>query len=386
MKTKKLIFVFVLFSLLLAACGAKETPTPEPVETLSLDTVIAEGHILPAQDVRLSFSASGKVDEILVAEGEDVVKDQVLIRLADREQAEASLRAAELAQTQAQQAYDDFVRTGGLATAEAWQAYLDAQIVRAKAERAWEALNTDDLEDDIDDARADVEDRLEDLKDAQEEADKYKDLAEDNSKRKNAEDDLKDAQDDVNEAQRDLEEAIRKLDSVRSDLDAALATEAEAKRKYEARADDGLDPDKKALLEASLNNANAQVDAAENLLDSYELKAPFDGRVTDINVDVGQLVGASVWAAQLADMSAFHVETSDLTELEVVKVHEGQAVEIVPDALPNLVLNGHVTRVGESFTSKAGDIVYAVEIALDDFDPALRWGMTVEVTFLAESE
>jgi len=59
-------------------------------------------------------------------------------------------------------------------------------------------------------------------------------------------------------------------------------------------------------------------------------------------------------------------------------------VEIVPDALPDLVLDGHVTRVGESFTSKAGDIVYAVEIALDDMDSALRWGMTVEATFLTE--
>ena len=45
------------------------------------DTVIAEGHILPAQDVRLNFSARGTVDEILVEEGEDVVEDQVIIEL-----------------------------------------------------------------------------------------------------------------------------------------------------------------------------------------------------------------------------------------------------------------------------------------------------------------
>ena len=381
---KKLVFVLVVFSLLLVACGAEETPTPEPVESLSLDYVIAEGHILPAQDVRLSFSASGKVDEILVAEGEDVTKDQVLIRLADREQAEASLRAAELELTQAQQAYDDFVRTGGLATADAWQAYMDAQIARAEAEREWEDLNTDDLEEDIDDARAEAEDRKEDLEDAQEELDKYKDLDEDNDKRTDAEDDLEDAQEDLNEAQRDLEEAIRDLDRARADLDAALASEAEAKREYESRADDGLDPDEKALLEARLDNAKAQVEAAKSALDGYELKAPFDGTITDINVEVGQLVSATLWAAQIADFNAFHVETSDLTELEVVKVYEGQAVEIVPDALPDLVLDGHVTRVGESFTSKAGDIVYAVEIALDDMDSALRWGMTVEATFLTE--
>ena len=60
---------------------------------------------------------------------------------------------------------------------------------------------------------------------------------------------------------RDLEEAIRDLDEARADLDAALAAEAEAKRKYESRAEDGLDPDEKALLEARLSNAKAQVES-----------------------------------------------------------------------------------------------------------------------------
>ncbi|OQY32880.1 MAG: hypothetical protein B6I38_04115 [Anaerolineaceae bacterium 4572_5.1] len=385
MNTQKTLYILVIiFALALSACGAEETPTPEPMETININSVVAEGHILPAQDVRLNFSARGKVAEILVEEGEMVVKDQVIIRLADREQTEASLRAAELELTTAQQAYDDFVRTGELATANAWQNYMDAQIARADAEREWEKLNTDDLEDDVDDARANLSDREEDLQDAQDDWDKYKDLDEDNTKRKNAKDDLEDAQEDVNEALRDLEEAIRDLDGVRAKLDAALATEAEAKREYESRADNGLDPDEKALLEARLANAKAQVAAAENALDGYELKAPFDGTITDVNVEVGQLVGTELWAAQIADLSTFYVETSDLTELEVVKVYEGQPVEIVPDALPELTLDGKVESVGQSFQTQAGDVVYRVKIRLDDFDTALRWGMTVEVTFLTE--
>ena len=384
---KKITILFLLSMALvlsLSACGAEEAPAVEMTEPLSLDYVVAEGHILPAQDVRLNFSARGTVAEILVEEGEDVAKDQVIIRLADQEQAEASLRAAELELTSTQQAYDDFVRTGGLATANAWQVYMDAQIDRAEAEREWEKLNIDNLEEDVEDAQADLSDFEEDLQDAQDEFDKYVDLDKDNSKRTNAEDDLEDAQDDVNEAMRDLEEAIRDLDALRADLDAALASESEAKRDYESRADDGLDPDEKALLEARLSNAKAQVAAAENALDAYELKAPFDGTITDINVEVGQLIGAELWAAQIADFSEFHVETSDLTELEVVKISEAQAVEVSPDALPELVLDGSVESIGQSFTTQAGDIVYAVNIRLDELDPALRWGMTVEVTFLTE--
>ena len=106
--------------------------------------------------------------------------------------------------------------------------------------------------------------------------------------------------------------------------------------------------------------------------------------ITDINIEVGQLAGPEVWAIQLADLTEFYVETSDLTELEVVKIHAGQTVEIVPDALPELTITGVVESIGQSFKTQAGDIVYTVKIRLDESDSALRWGMTVEVTFAAE--
>jgi multidrug efflux pump subunit AcrA (membrane-fusion protein) len=381
---KRTLLVLLSLVLALSACGAKEETPVEPILPVSVDAVIAEGHILPVQNVRLNFSVRGKVAEILAEEGDKVTKNQVIIRLSDSEQAESALRGAELELVSAQQAYDDFVRTGGLATATAWQTYQNAQIQRAAAEREWEKLDTDGLQDDIDDAEGIVRDREDDLQDAQDDFDKYQDLDKDNAKRKDAEDALDAAQDDFNEAKRDLEEAIRKLDESHAALDAAISAESDAKYEYESRVEDGLAPDDKALLEARLNAAKAQVDAAQNTLDGYELKAPFAGTLTDINVEIGQLVGPELWAAQLADLSEFYVETSDLTELEVVKITENQTVEIVPDSLPELILTGSVESIGQSFKTQAGDIVYIVKINLDDTDPALRWGMTVEVTFLAE--
>jgi HlyD family secretion protein len=78
------------------------------------------------------------------------------------------------------------------------------------------------------------------------------------------------------------------------------------------------------LLEARLNNAKAQSAAAQSNLENFDLKAPFDGVVTNVNLTVGQLVGPEIQAVQLADFSAWMIETSDLNELEVVKVSEGQ--------------------------------------------------------------
>ena len=380
MKWTKLILLLVIPALILTACGGQEAmPTPQP-DLLPVEAVIAEGHLVPNDDLTLSFSVRGKVAEILVEEGDTVNEGDVLIRLADREQAEAALAAAQLELTTAQQAYDEFVRTEGLGRADAWQAYMDAQIVRAEAEREWEDLNIDNIDDRIDDRKADVEDAQEDLDDAQEEFDKYADLDEENSKRKNAEDDLEREQEDYNEAVRDLEEEIRERDTVRAALDQALADEAEAKHQYEISLD-GPNAEQLALLEARLNNAKAQVASAENTLANYELKAPFDSEVMDLNVSVNEMVGPENWAVIVADTSQWYIETSDLTELEVVDVAEGQGVNIVADALQDVEMQGEVEEVSQSYKSQGGDILYTARIRVDDVDPRMRWGMTVEVTF-----
>ena len=380
MKSTKWIFLLTVLALVLSACGGQEE-TPVPISApLPVDAVIAEGHLVPNDDLTLSFTVRGKVAEILVAEGEMVGEGNVLIRLADREQAEAALSAAQLELITAQQAFDDLLRTEGLGRSEAWQAYMDAQDARGKAEKKWEDLNLDNIDDDIEDAKADVEDRKEDLDDAQEEFDKYKDLDEDNSNRKNAEDDLEDAQEDYNQAIRDLEKEIRRRDTVRAALDETLAAEAEARRKYELTLD-GPDTEKLTLLEARLNNAKAQVASAESTLANFELKAPFDGEIMDINVSVNEMVGPETWAVIVADTSQWYIETSDLTELEVVDVAVGQNVSILADALPGVEMSGVVDEISQSFKSQGGDILYTVRIKVDDVDPRMRWGMTVEVTF-----
>ncbi len=380
---KKLTYLLLLSTALvlpLTACSGEDVmPTAQP-DPLPVEAVIAEGHLVPNDDLTLSFTVRGKVDEILVEKGDAVQEGDVLVRLADREQAEAVLAAAQLELTTAQQAYDDLIRTEGLGRADAWQALMDAQIVRAEAEREWEDLNIDNIDDRIEDREADVKDRKEDLDDAQEEYDKYKDLDEDNSKRKDAEDDLEDAQEDYNEALRDLEEELRERDAVRAELDEALAAETEAKRKYELTLD-GPDAEQLTLLEARLNNAKAQVASAENNLANYELKAPFDGKVMDINVSVNEMAGPESWAVIVADTSKWYIETSDLTELEVVDVAEGQKVNILVDALPEIEIDGVVEEISQSFRSQGGDILYTVSIRVEDVDARMRWGMTVELTF-----
>jgi multidrug resistance efflux pump len=381
MKNWKILTLLLAASaLILTACGGQDAvPTPQSTP-LPVEAVIAEGHLVPNDDLTLSFTVRGKVAEILVEKGDMVHEGDVLVRLADREQAEAALASAQLELTTAQQAYDDLFRNEVLNRSDAWQAYMDAQVVRGKAEKKWEDLNVDNVDDRIDDRKADVADRKKDLEDAQEEFDKYANLDEDNSQRKSAKDKLDDAQDDYNQAVRDLEAEVRKRDTVRAALDQALATEAEAKHQYEISLD-GPNAEQKALAESRLNNAKAQVASAENNLANYELKAPFGGEVMDLNVSVNEMVGPESWAVVVADTSQWYIDTSDLTELEVVDVAIGQHVSITADALPGVEMNGVVQEISQTYKTQSGDILYTVRIRVDDVDPRMRWGMTVEVTF-----
>jgi multidrug resistance efflux pump len=137
-----------------------------------------------------------------------------------------------------------------------------------------------------------------------------------------------------------------------------------------------------ALAQARLDNAGAQAAAAQSAVDNYELKAPFSGIVADVNISAGQYVGPETWAVALADTSQWYVDTSDLSELDVVNVRVGQTVEVTADALPGVVMTGVVESISGAPKVQGGDVLYTVHIRMTDPDPALRWGMTVEATFM----
>lgn len=160
----------------------------------------------------------------------------------------------------------------------------------------------------------------------------------------------------------------------------AEAAVKEAEDRY-AELQGGPDPDLLEAAQARLDAAKAALTAAQDALDNSELRAPFAGVVADLRIKEGEQAGPGQVAAVLADFSGWVVETDNLTEIEVVKISEGQKVEVVLDALPDVTLHGTVKTISPVFEEKRGDITYTVTIALDDGDPKMRWGMTAVTTF-----
>ncbi len=108
--------------------------------------------------------------------------------------------------------------------------------------------------------------------------------------------------------------------------------------------------------------------------------------VVDLPAELQQSVGPETSVALLADTGAWTIDTTDLTELEVVKIAVGDAVILRADALPGEVFAGTVMEIGAAPRLQGGDVLYTVRILPAGIDPRWRWGMTFEVTWTSADE
>ena len=388
---KLIVFSALLIaSFLLAGCSLlpsesdSETaaqPTAVQERVVESDSDVAEGSIVPRDYANLVFPISGEVAEVLFQESDNVAAGDVLVRLKSDEQLEAGLQSAQLELLLAQQAYTALQDNAPITTSQAESAVTQAEINLLNAQEALDDLDTDDFQEEIDDALEELNDAEADLEDAQEDYDDVKELDEDSDARQDAEDDLEEAQSEYDEALRDYDYLITQLEEAQEAVVLAEAQLADAQNQADSLVD-GIDPDDLAQSQERIQAAEASVAAAEAALDHLELKAPFAGTVVDLDLAPGEKVIANQRVAQIADLSQLYVETTDLTENEVVNINIGQKVTITPDALPDLELEGVVESISDGYEEKSGDIVYTIRIILDESDPLLRWGMTVEVKFI----
>jgi multidrug resistance efflux pump len=393
MKFKKFTILVPLVAaagLILSACGNDAEPT-QTTQTLpdvsdySNSSIVAEGRIMPKDSSTLFFMSGGKVDEVLVQEGDSVAKGDILARLGDRDSFEANVSAANAEVTAAQQALDELNRTSEMAYNQAILDEITAEEAYYVALLAWDDFDQEQYEDDLDQAKADVADAKSELDDVQDEFNKYASLEKDNADRQRTKTDLDNAQADYDEAlsaQTEIENEYRRL---KSEVDLTQASWDEARRNRENR-EEGADKDQLALAQAQLDAAIARLRAAEAALGNLDLAAPYDGIIARLDISAGEEVNPGQVVAVLADTSEWYVETTDLTENEIVDIQENMDVFVVPDALPDLELKGSIESIADVFVEKAGDITYRVRVKLEETDPRLKWGMTTETRFTEASK
>jgi HlyD family secretion protein len=357
-----------------------ETQQPNPA---SSKDVSAQCKLIPSRFVNLSFNTPGLVAEVLVSEGQTVEEGAVLAHLSNREQAQAAVVTGQLDVLNAQQALKKVYDEAPVKAAEALQALVEGPENVSETERILAGLKSGVInQTDIDIAKANLSLAEKKLKSAQ---DAYRPYA-------NKEDSLIKATllNKLSEAENEYKAALRKyngmigpadqtqISQAEADLALAKVRLAEAQRRYEILKN-GPDPDEVAIAQARLANAEAQLAAARDSLQSLELRAPFSGTITSLNLKPGEYVSPGVPILLLVDFSNWLVETTDLNELNVVRINVGYPAIIKFDALPDLQFQGNVQRINAVGENRQGDITYTLWTDIDKLDDRLRWNMTCSV-------
>lgn len=383
--------------------------------------VVAEGVAVPAEWAALSSPTGGVVVELLAREGEQVTAGQTILRLESSRQA-AAVAQAEAALSRAQARLAELKagpRAEEIAIAEAAVELAKAQLARAQqgaksedvaAAQAAVAAAQASLNKVLEGAapgaltaaKTDAANAKAALGVAQAAYDKVAGnpdvgasqqaltLQQATNAYNAAVARLSDlergaSKADVDAARARLAQAQAQLQSVQASArpaDIAVA-EAQVKAAEEqlALAKLGARPETIAAAEADVAAAQAALDQAKAALRDAEVKAPFAGTLAELNVRQGEQLAPAVPFAQLASLTRWQIETSDLTELDVARVKVGDTVSITFDALPGVNMSGKVLRVGDVGVNNKGDISYKVVIAPEGETTGLKWNMTAAVMF-----
>jgi len=379
------ILVIVAAAVVLAGCradGGGATPTAGPEPTF-VPVVSATGQVIPVRWASLSLPSGGIVSFLQVDVGDRVVREELLLQLSGREQLEAALAAAQLDKVLAQQAVDQVHQEEELARALVQNelALARDEVRKAEYDRTVQQEGYRASEDTIKRARANVvlaQDRVDQAKGAYDSTGG----SSDDPARAAAQASYLSAKAALDSARRSLNWYTghpTELQQAMLDADVALA-QARLGQAEAAWADvqDGPDPDVLALAEARLHQATAAVRAAEAALRDSEVRAPFAGTIGAVTARLDEWAAPGQPAIDLADLTRFQVQTTDLSEIDAARVALEAPVTITFDALPGAVTQGRVTRIAPKASAGSG-VNYTVWIQLDDVPDGLMWGMTAFV-------
>ena len=138
-----------------------------------------------------------------------------------------------------------------------------------------------------------------------------------------------------------------------------------------------------------VSRAQAALAAAADNLQKTRIVAPFDGVVSALYIEQGEIVimgtmnNAGTQILTVSDLSRMLVK-ADVDETDVVDIRVGQKAKITVDALPDTSFNGTVLEIGNTAKRSAtgaieGQTNFEVKVVFDQSVPEVRPGMTADV-------
>jgi membrane fusion protein (multidrug efflux system) len=134
----------------------------------------------------------------------------------------------------------------------------------------------------------------------------------------------------------------QQFDQAKADLEVAQANYRAAQDQYKAAQEQvGATKNELAVTHTGVSQKQVDVDYAKLQLSYTVIKAPASGVASKKNVQLGQLVQAGQTLFSIVNDNSLYI-TANFKETQLDKIHDGQKVDISVDAYPDLKLQGTV--------------------------------------------
>ncbi len=322
--------------------------------------IYGTGSVQPSQSAVLTWTTSGTVGEVNISVGDLVQKDDLIIAL-DPDSLSVDVLQAQIDVINAQNALDELYQNWEADLAQARLDLLNAEDALENLENRRRRMNFNRCSDE----------RLEDLEEAYERAEQVYNFNPD-ARTLQA---LNTALANLNFCRSDYSER----EIAEADLEIALSDSRVAN--LQKRVDsliDGPDPDQETILETRLA-------IAQSRLDSPLIRAPFNGVVTELSSQIGDVVQSGSTAVHIDNLADLRLNVQ-ISEIDIPFVEIGQPVQLVFDAYFEQVFNGEVREISPVGRTVQGVVEYTVRIVMQDNDQRIKPGMTAAVTIVIKEK
>jgi multidrug efflux pump subunit AcrA (membrane-fusion protein) len=197
---------------------------------------------------------------------------------------------------------------------------------------------------------------------------------------------LANAERNVEKARDTLEKLKRGADKIDLDLADEKLMEAQATlddlRKGPDAIDIAVQQNTVAQRRSSLQSARDRLNDAQETLNDYTIRAPFDGVVVTVTGKQANQVSPSTEVATI--LTQAKMVTLPLNEVDIAKIKSGQKATVTFDAVSDLSIAATVTEVDAIGTTNQGVVTYNVDVAFLTEDERIKPGMSASVAIATD--
>ncbi len=350
--------------------------------------VLRASGTVEARNIHVGSKVGGRIEKVLVREGDRVETGQVLVTFEDQELT-AKLRDAQGAVDQAKANYEMMVR--GYRPEDIAEARANAEQAKA----AFDAYQRGYRQEQVAQSKADLDRARAQAVNADQNYARAKELAAAGVFSRQQLDDATAARDAAQAALRSSEERARELSTGyrAEDVEAAKAKfqQSDALRK---RAEHGYRPEEIAAAKAQYERAQANLLDAETKYKERQVIAPAAATVEVMDVRPGDLISPNAPIALLLERDQTYVRVY-IPETQFGLIRLGQQAKLRVDAFPKRTFQGTVEQINQQAEYLPRNVqtreerahqVVGVKVRLNDPDNLIRSGMSADVEMRPEGQ